>query len=723
MSDFLLEIGTDEIPARMIASATGELQRRVGELVTRERLAGSATVEVFSSPRRIAVIARGLQSSQPDVAEQMLGPGAAHAFKDGQPTQAAVAFAKKAGVEVSDLVTTTTPKGSYVAANVVRKGRPARELLAELLPKEISALYWPKSMYWRPGKPERFVRPLRWLVALLDGDVVPLEFAGIKADRTSRGHRILSSAPVTFDKPADYAEKLRAAHVLPTYAEREQKIRKALDAATRQIPGARWREDKGLLDTVVQLTESPSVILGNFDREFLALPEEVLVTVMRDHQKYFAVEDSSGKLAPHFLAVLNTVTDAEGEAIIRHGNERVLRARFKDARFFWEADQQLTLKDRVAMLKSVTFQKELGSYFEKATRTQHLGSQLSAIVTGYYPEHRPGVVYKAALMAKCDLTTELVKEFTELQGVIGGLYLVHQAARMELSEGSATAIGQAIYDQYKPASMEDEVPRSLEGAVLAIADKADTIAGMFALGMIPTGSKDPFALRRAANGIVRTLVEHKLPLNILVVMADALRQYKGSDAEARFTAVDEYSQNVAAFFRERLEFYLRDARGFAYDVTNAVLASSAENAVDVLARAESVAKVRGSEDFDAISASVKRIKNILRQAHESGKFPAFAQAADFALLPADNDAERNLAARTAELSSRAAALCHLQQYDEALTVLATIRRPLDEFFDKVMVMVDDEAVRSSRLALLQRVAAMFQTVADFSEVVTGNKPS
>jgi glycyl-tRNA synthetase beta chain len=745
MADFLLEIGTEEIPARMIASATEELQRRVGELVTRERLSDSASVEAFSSPRRIAVIVHGLLPSQPDVAEQLLGPGAAHAYKDGQPTQAAIAFAKKVGVDVSELTTATTPKGEYVAANVLRKGRPARELLTELVPKEIAALYWAKSMYWRPGKPERFVRPVRWLVALLGDEVVPVEFGGITAGRTSRGHRILTSAPVTLSSPADYADKLRDFHVLPSYSEREHKIRKALDAAVRKIPGARWREDKGLLDTVVNLTEAPSVILGNFDREFLALPEEVLVTVMRDHQKYFAVEDASGKLAPHFLAVLNTVTDAEGEAIVRHGNERVLRARFNDARFFWNTDQKLTLKDRVPMLKSVTFQKELGSYFDKATRTQHLGSLLSSAVLEFYPAHRQGVVYKAALMAKCDLTTELVKEFTELQGVIGGLYLVHQAQRMELPEGSAQAIGQAIYDQYKPASMEDDVPRSLEGAVLAIADKADTIAGMFALGMIPSGSKDPFALRRAANGIVRTLVEHNIPLSLKKLMADALRQYHGTAAESHFKATapaagaasvaaypaagasgetrveSAYESNVAAFFRERIEFYLRDARGFAYDVTNAVLASGADNVVDAVTRAEAVAKVRGTEDFDAIAASVKRIKNILRQATEANKFPPADSS--FTPLPADNDAERELASRTAELATSTAALCEQKKYDEALAALATIRRPLDEFFDKVMVMVDDEAVRTSRLCLLQTVANMFQSVADFSEVVTGGKAS
>jgi glycyl-tRNA synthetase beta chain len=722
MSDFLLEIGTEEIPARMISAATDELERRIGELVTRERLVSTIATEAFSSPRRIAILAHGLEASQPDVAEQILGPATAHAYKDGQPTQAAVAFAKKVGVSLDQLTTTTTAKGEYLAANVVKKGKPALELLTELVPKEIASLYWAKNMYWRLGKPERFVRPVRWLVALLDSEVVPIEFGGITAGRTSRGHRILAPAPVELASPADYTEKLRAASVLPSYSEREYTIRKALDKAVRQIPGARWREDKGLLDTVVNLTEAPSVILGNFDREFLALPEEVLVTVMRDHQKYFAVEDANGKLAPHFLAVLNTVTDTEGEAIVRHGNERVLRARFNDARFFWNTDQKLTLKDRVTMLKSVTFQKELGSYCDKATRTQKLGSLLSASVSDFHPSLRQGVVYKAALMAKCDLTTELVKEFTELQGIIGGLYLVHQADRMELPEVSALAIGQAIYDQYKPASMEDEVPRSLEGAVLSISDKADTIAGMFALGMIPSGSKDPFALRRAANGIVRTLVEHNIPISLEQLMADALLQYKGTEAETHFKAVDQYEQNVAAFFRERLEFYLRDARGFAYDVTNAVLASGADNVVDAVTRAEAVAKVRGSEDFDAIAASVKRIKNILRQATEAGKWQPTAEH-KFAQQSADNDAERILAEHTAALASSTATLCQQKQYDEALAALATIRRPLDDFFDKVMVMVEDEALRSSRLCLLQTVASTFQSIADFSEVVTEKKAS
>ncbi len=407
----------------------------------------------------------------------------------------------------------TTPKGEYLAATVQKKSRAAaRRSWPKSLPKEIAGIYWAKSMYWRGKSAERFVRPVRWLVSLLDGEVVPLEFAGIRAGHTSEGHRILSSGTLEIDRPSEYSEKLASGSVVVSAAEREQRIRKALDAATRTIPGARWREDKSLLDTVVNLTEFPSVVLGSFDAEFLTLPDEVLVTVMRDHQKYFALEDENGKLLPHFLAVLNTDGDPDG--LIRHGNERVLRARFNDARFFWETDQKIPLRQRVDMLKSVTFQKDLGSYFDKTRRVQKLASLISEAIRNAGVAVRPGVVYKAALLAKTDLTTELVKEFTELQGIVGGLYAKVQQLDPILPAATAEAIGDAIYDQYKPESMDDRVPRTLEGAVLAIADKADSIAGMFALGLQPTGSKDPFALRRAANGIVKIIAEHKLPLPI-----------------------------------------------------------------------------------------------------------------------------------------------------------------------------------------------------------------
>ena len=614
MPDFLLEIGCEEIPARMIDAAQNELASRVGELLARESLGLPAGVSApLTTPRRLSV-ASTIADRQMDVTEQVTGPAVKIAFKDGQPTRAAHEFARKAGVDVSQLEKIATPKGEYLAAKITKKGRSAAEILAESLPKELSSIHWPKNMYWH--KPiERFVRPVRWLVAMLDSEVIPLAFAGVRAGNQSHGHRTLSQGVVQVPKANAYVERLREAKVLGR-GEREQQIRKALDAAARTIPGARWREDKSLLETVVNLTESPSAVLGSFDPEFLELAEEVLVTVMRDHQKYFAVEDPNGQLSPNFLAVLNTDGDPKG--IIRHGHERVLRARFNDARFFWQTDQKHPLRERVQLLKHVTFQKDLGTYYEKTKRVQRLCSWLSELIRQRGRQIRPGVIHKAALLAKADLTTELVKEFTELQGIVGGLYVRVQQLDRDMADGTRRAIADAIYDHYKPESMEDSVPRTLEGAVLAIADKADSIAGMFALGLQPTGSKDPFALRRQANGIVKIIAEHKFPLSLSQLFADARQAYQNSGAEKKFSAKVDFAGAVRDFFHERLEFYLRDVLGYKYDVVNAVLATGSDDVVDTVARAQAVTKVRASADFESISVASKRIKNILRQASDTG---------------------------------------------------------------------------------------------------------
>jgi glycyl-tRNA synthetase beta chain len=714
MPDFLLEIGCEEIPARMIEAGSLELRERVAKLLERERLAPNGAITLLDTPRRLAVLASGIPAAQPDVTEQITGPSLAVAYKDGQPTAAAHAFAKKAGVEVSQLEKTSTPKGEYLSAKVTKKGRVASEILAELLPKEIQSIYWPKNMYWRKSS-ERFVRPLRWLVAMLDAEVIPLEFDGIRAGNSSRGHRILADRAVAVPTAGmAYVSALAAAKVLGR-TEREQQIRKALDVATRAVPGARWREDKVLLDTVVNLTEFPSAILGNFDQQFLELPEEVLVTVMRDHQKYFAVEDASGKLAPHFLAVLNT--DADRDGTIRHGNERVLRARFNDARFFWQTDQKQSLRDRLELLKHVTFQKELGSYYDKTIRTQRLASWLSETVKQAGVAIRPGILHKAACLAKTDLTTELVKEFTELQGIVGGLYARVQVLDEHMNDDVRQGISAAIYDHYKPESMDDSVPRTVEGAVLSIADKADSIAGMFALGLIPSGSKDPFGLRRQANGIVKTIAEHELPIPLGALMEDARIRYRGSEAEKKFAPNLNFEEAVRSFFRERLEFYLRDARGFAYDVVNAVLAAGSDDVVDALARAEAVTKVRPSADFESISVAFKRTKNILRQASEAGR--EVAPTVDSALLK--EPAERDLAELVPETAKRVESLRVDRNYEGALLEIAKLRPAIDYFFDKVMVMVEDASLRANRLALLQTLLIEFSTIADFSEIVTEGK--
>src|SRR5579864_2909040 len=712
MPDFLLEIGTEEIPARMIAAAQTELQRRVSDIFKRHSLSHAEPV-AFSTPRRLAVII-GTADRQPVLTSETLGPSERVAYKEGKPTKAAEAFAQRAGVPVENLKLVETDKGLYVSAETKTGGRFAADILIEHLPAELKQLHWPKAMYWR-AKSESFVRPVRWLVAMLDDQVVPLEFGGIRAGKQSRGHRILSVGEIAIPRAGSaYVEALRGAKVLGR-TEREHQIRKALDAAARTIPGARWREDKALLDTVVNLTEWPSAILGSFDPEFLELPEEVLVTVMRDHQKYFAIEDVTGKLLPHFLAVLNTDSDPQG--LIRHGNERVLRARFSDARFFWQTDQKHPLRERLPWLKNVTFQKDLGSYYDKTMRVQRLCSCVCEGLRQSGSQVRPGVVHKAACLAKTDLTTELVKEFTELQGIVGGLYAAVQNLDRDMLDATRQLIAQTIYDQYKPESAEDSVPRTVEGAVLAICDKADTIAGMFALGLQPTGSKDPFALRRQANGIVKTIAEHKLPLSVSRLFELAREAYKDSEAEKKFKQDFDYENAIRAFFRERLEFYLRDQLGFEYDVVNAVLAAGADDVVDAVARAEAVKSVIEMPEFLAIAAASKRIRNILKQADEK----KFRIASDFKDLQEASAEEKLLAAYIERNAARIESFRQARAYKAALQVLATARDTVDAFFDKVMVMVEDEQLRANRLALLQTLLKEFSTIADFSEIVTEGK--
>jgi glycyl-tRNA synthetase beta chain len=689
MADFLLEIGLEEVPARMIAGAEAELGRRVNDLLTRERLlVDGGKVTTYSTPRRLAVMVEGVLERQADTEEKLTGPSWKVAFKDGVATGAAEAFAKKAGVGVGALEKVTTAKGEYVGATVKRAGKAAAELLASELPKEVLGIYWAKNMYWRTGKPERFVRPVRWVVAMLDATVVPLEIAGIAAGNVSRGHRVLhGDCAVDLNSAKEYVNALRTASVVVDVAERRHIIRKMLDAETRGVARARWREDEALVETVVHLTEWPTVILGGFAAEYLTLPEEVLVTVMRDHQKYFAVEDGNGKLAPHFLTVLNTRADEEGQAIIRHGNERVLLSRFKDAQFFWDFDQKTPLVDRVESLKAVTFQKELGSYHWKTEQNLRVAGELAATVKAAGVAFDEAALIKSVELAKTDLTAELVKEFTELQGIIGGLY-----AR---AQGLGERVALAIYEQYTPASTDGEIPISVEGQLLGLADRIQTIHAMFGIGLEPTGSKDPFALRRSANAIVKILAESGLPLTLGDV------------------AGLEKDDKVAAFLGERLHFYLKDVRGFAYDVVNAVLAAGADDVRDAIARAEALTAARKSEDFAAISAAFKRIKNILRQAEEK-KFE-IGSAAGVGL----SAEAQKLADAAAALAPEVALLRHERAYGEALASIATLRPVVDAFFDKVMVLDPDPALRGAHLGIIDGVLRGFSGIADFSEIVTG----
>ena len=558
---FLLEIGTEEIPDWMIPAALESL----GALFTGLNIPGT-DVTLDATPRRLVLRAQGLPERLADSEERVMGPPRAANPK------AVEGFARKLGVPAEDLAIETTPKGEYYSYLRKVEGRKVIDILAEALPGIILKITFPKTMYWTAKSGPRFIRPIRWIVALLGNDVVPFEIAGVRSGNVSSGHRRLGSAAVSVTI-GHYEEQLRANFVILSATERQRKIEEGIAAL-----GVKLKPDPSLLKTLVYLTESPTPILGEFDPEFLKLPEEVLITVMRHHQRYFSVEDESGHLAPQFVAVMNTSADPEG--LVRRGNERVLRARFNDARFFWQTDQRKKLADRVEDLGHVTFQAKLGSYLEKTERVVSLVSELGG------NEH----AQRAARLAKCDLTTELVKEFTELQGVVGGLY-----AR---AQGEPEEVWQAIYDHYKPESMEDSIPRNRTGQLVALADKLDTLRGCFRVGMAPTGSRDPFALRRAAQGVVKIIVEGRLDVPLLSLICG--------------------DTQLTEFFEDRVKFYFRDVRGFPYDEVNAAMAAGWSDLPDLEARLCRLQKIRPTPDFEPLAASFKRIKNILRQAGFDG---------------------------------------------------------------------------------------------------------
>ena len=646
---FLLEIGSEEIPDWMLAGALRDLARLFGEAMP------GAEVSMDATPRRLVLRASALPEREPDTEELVTGP------PKNAPQAAVAGFARKQGLAVEDLEVRSTARGECYGYVKKVAGRRTIDILAGALPGIILGIAFPKTMYWTGKGGPRFIRPIRWIVALLGGEVVPFEVAGIAAGNRTSGHRRLGSASIEVTT-GDYEQRLEENFVILSASRRRARIEQGIAAL-----GLTPAPDPELLEKLVNLTEYPTPIAGEFAPEYLALPEEVLITVMRHHQNYFSVRNADGTLAPRFIAVMNTSADPEG--LVRRGNERVLRARFNDARFFWETDQKRTLAERVPDLGHVTFQAKLGSYLEKADRMVALVAELG----GGEPEQR------AARLSKCDLTTELVKEFTELQGVVGGLY-----ARVQ---GEPEAVWQAIYDQYRPASMEDSIPRNRTACLVSLADRLDTLRGCFRIGLIPTGSRDPFALRRAAQGVVKILIEGKLRLPVKTLL--------GGNAD------------LEEFLADRIRYYFKDIRGFRYDEVNAVLASGWNDLVDVEERLAAIRAVRPTENFEPLAASFKRIQNILRQARYEG-----GGVIDGALLEPgpETDLHSAFLAVRAEAAGR--------DYLPALEAVASLRPKVDLFFDKVLVNAPDSRVRQNRLELLSTLLREFSTIAVFSEIVT-----
>jgi len=685
--DLLLEIGVEEVPSAPLYDAITQLKTRAAAALDGARLS-YGSIATYGSPRRLALIVSELSERQADLSMKVKGPAVQAAFDaDGNPTKAAEGFARSRGLSVADLVREVTDAGEYVFAQVEEAGKPAEEILPELLATLIGDLDWAKSMRWGSGT-TRFIRPVRWLVALFGSIVLPVRFAGVEAGRTTVGHRFLGgTADVAY--AGAYLETLRNARVLADTEERAELIRTALDAAATELNARPVVPEKTFAE-VVNLVEYPTVGVGRFDDAFLAVPREIVEEAMESHQRYFPLESAEGDLLPRFLVVHNG-DPARTEAIVA-GHERVIRARLADAAFFYHEDLARPLESYVGDLDAIVFHEKLGSLGAKVARIEALASALATAVDA--PANEAAYAARAAHLAKADLVTHAVIEFTSLQGVMGFRYA--EAA------GEAPVVAEAIVDHYRPKFAGDALPRSLAGKLVSIADKLDTIVGIFAIGQGPTGSADPYALRRSAIGILTMIIDGSVRLQLDEAIASALSGYEGIVAGLDPNAV---GAAVKSFFDGRLGVMLRD-RGFEYDEVDAVMAVASADPADTVHRVSAFAGFRRSEAGRDLSVAFKRVANLADA--------AAGDAPDHTMM---GDEESALADAVEIAYERMSALMTVDRdYEGALAALADLRGPVDVFFETVLVMDPDPAQRTNRLALLNRLQGLFADFADFGKL-------
>jgi glycyl-tRNA synthetase beta chain len=688
VADFLLEIGTEEIPAGMIQSLASELADRVSKALESQGLPCGKR-RLVAAPRRIGFFVQGLPERQEDRRETVVGPALSIARgADGIWTKAAEGFAKKQGAALGDLKEVPGPKGPCVGFEREVAGRPTAQILGEVVPAAVDALYLPKAMKWGAGD-VLFVRPVRWVVALLGAEVVPLAVKGVASGRVSRGRRVFGSEHVEIARAGDYFGRLEDEYVVADPESRKASIAKQLGDSARSV-GGHCPEDAELLETVASLCEGGFVLVGDIPERFLALPTAVMRTCLREHQKFFVVVDAQGAPLPHFLSVVDSPADPKG--FIRRGNENVTIARLTDAEFFFEHDKAVAMDRRLEELKGIVCHPKLGTYYDKALRLERHARELAPAL-GADPEKAA----RAGRLCKCDLASLLVqeKEFTDLQGIAGGLYAAAQ--------GEAPEVARAIGEHYDPAG--SNCP---ESQAVALADRLDTLVEFFRIGQAPTGSKDPFALRRAASGVVAILCDPERVVGL--DLGARLEPWAGDGAEA-----------IVQFIADRAR-HKWESEGFAYDEINAVLSAGVKDLADTQARLKALHAVRNeaAEDFDHLSVAFKRVRNILKGLPEHALDPA-------KFLPADQKegaAERALYGAYQGLAEEAKRRLDGRDYEGALRILATLRPSVDRFFDDVLVMCDPEgkdaaktALQSNRLALLQRTVGLFQRVADLSEIV------
>lgn len=683
LQDLLVEVGTEELPPKALKKLSDAFTDGIIAGLKDAGVAAEAVLP-YAAPRRMAVWLKGVPVQQADQIIERKGPAVAAAFdKEGNPSKAAEGFARSCSVEFSALQQVETDKGAWLVFRQQQEGQQTATLFPAIVEKSLAALPIPKRMRWGSGTAE-FVRPVHWIVMLAGNQVIDAEILGIKTGNQSRGHRFHAPAAITINTPDDYAVKLGEACVIARFEARRDLIRTKVEALAAELGGkAIMPED--LLDEVTALVEWPVPVAGRFEERFLDVPQEALISTMQDNQKYFALVDANGKLMPNFITVANI--DSRDVSQISSGNERVIRPRFSDAEFFWNQDKKQTLASRREPLKKMVFQQKLGTLYDKSGRVAQLASYIAQQLGA-----DEALAVRAAELGKCDLVTSMVFEFTELQGTMGRYYAQH--------DGEAAEVATAMEEQYMPRFAGDELPATATGRILALAERLDTLAGIFGIGQKPTGAKDPFALRRAALGVLRILIELQLPLDLADLLgkaADGLTTQLGKKPE---------TQEALDYILERLRAYYQE-QGIGVELVEAVASLKPTQPLDFDRRVKAVAAFRQLMAAESLAAANKRISNILKKVE--GELPDSIHPGLLQL-----EAEQALAAAVQYQDNKVMPLFAAGEYEAALLSLAELREPVDRFFDEVMVMADDAALKNNRLALLNRLRGLFLRVADLS---------
>ncbi|MCX5718010.1 MAG: glycine--tRNA ligase subunit beta [Nitrospirae bacterium] len=680
-SSLLLEIGTEDIPARFLPSAIQQLKGNT-ETIFKDNHIRFSEVKTLGSPRRLTVIANGIPPMQEDRVKEIFGPSQKAAFDaDGRPTKAAAGFAGSQGISVERLVVKKKDKGEYVVAVIEEKGIYVRELLPDILKKIVLSVHLPKSMRWG-GNDMRFIRPIRWLLSLFDNETIIFEIEGIKSSNLTRGHRFLSPAAFQIKEIPAYAKLLANNHVIVDPQERIRIITEKAEKLSSSING-KIVKDEELIEIVSNLVEYPAPVLGSFSEEYLKLPKELLITVMREHQKYFAIEDIKGVLTNYFIIISNTAE--ENSETVKIGAERVIRARFEDAKFYFEEDCRKKLEDRISGLKNVVYQEKLGTLYEKALRVKKLASYLASKINASLTQK----VERAALLSKTDLLTGVVREFPELQGIIGKYYASN--------DKEDTAVAAALMEQYLPAYYGDRLPETETGAILSLADKLDNITSFFSVGLTPTGSEDPFALRRQTLAVIAILLNNGYALSLNDIVTASLKNLKDTK---------QIAETALRFFEQRLEpLFLSE--GYSSDIIQSVLQLSAEIPLkEIRRRLQAVKEFKGTESYNDFLTAIKRVKNIIpATAVPSLKVKLFHE-----------DAEKKLHEKFTAIKTEIRSLMDGHEYSEALRILSDLTVPINYFFDNVLVMDKQEEIKLNRLALLKNIWATASSIADFSKL-------